>query len=74
MSQGDRVTDLKDRFPGHFHSLARANTQYGSKEIFTFCLFDLILYTPVNNFSVMSSWIEPVISKDQCVLLKDSVV
>ena len=38
-------------------------------------LFDLILYAPVNNFSVMSdgtSWVEPVLSKDKCVLLKDT--
>ena len=38
------------------------------------CLFDLNLYVPVNNFSVMSglsSWVEPVLSKDECVLLKD---
>ena len=31
--------------------------------------FDLILYVPVNNFSVIS---EPVLSKDKCVLLKDT--
>ena len=40
-----------------------------------FCLFDLIPYVPVNNFSVMSdgsSWVEPVLSKDQCVLLKNT--
>ena len=39
------------------------------------CLFDLILYTPVNNFSVMwdgSFWVEPVLSKNKCVLLKDT--
>ena len=31
------------------------------------CLFNLILYVPVNIFSVMldrSSWVEPVLSKD----------
>ena len=31
------------------------------------CLFDLILYIQVNNFSVMldgSSWVEPILSKD----------
>ena len=36
-------------------------------------LFDLILYIPVNNYSVMSgrsSWVEPVLSKDKFVLLK----
>ena len=40
-----------------------------------FSLFDLILYIPVNNFSVMSgqpSWVEPVLSKDKCFLLKDT--
>ena len=34
----------------------------------------LILYVPVNNFSVMSdgsSWVEPVLSQDKCLLLKD---
>ena len=43
--------------------------------LFIFCLFDLILYVPVNNFSVMSdrsSWVEPVLSKDKCVLLKET--
>ena len=40
------------------------------------CLFDLILYVPVNNFSAMSggsSWVKPVLSKDKCVLLKDTM-
>ena len=40
-------------------------------------LFDLILYVPVNNFSVMwdgSSWVEPVLGKDKCVLLKVTTV
>ena len=39
-------------------------------------LFDLILYDPVNNFSVMSGrvfWVEPVLNKDKCVLLKDTM-
>ena len=36
----------------------------------------LILYVTVKYFSVMSgraSWVEPVLSKDQCVLLKDTM-
>ena len=33
------------------------------------CLFDLILYIPVNKFSVMSG---QVLSKDKNVLLKDT--
>ena len=39
-----------------------------------FLLFDLILYVPVNSFSVMLGWvcIEPVLSKDKRVLLKDT--
>ena len=41
-----------------------------------FILFDLILYVPVNNLSVIcgdrSSWVKPVLSKDKCVLLKDT--
>ena len=37
------------------------------KSVKSFCLFDLILYIPVNNFSVMSGrvlLVEPVLSKD----------
>ena len=38
-----------------------------------FRLFDLIPYVPVNNLSGDgSSWVEPVLSKDKCVLLKDT--
>ena len=39
-----------------------------------FCLFDLILYVPSTSFQLNrdgSSWVEPVLSKDKCVLLKD---
>ena len=39
-----------------------------------FCLFDLILYVPSTIFQLNrdgSSWVEPVLSKDKCVLLKD---
>ena len=46
----------------------------GLQRVFV-CLFDLILYIPVNNFSVLcrdgSSRVEPVLSKVKCVLLKD---
>ena len=38
------------------------------------CLFDLILYVPSTIFQLYrdgSSWVEPVLSKDKCVLLKD---
>ena len=41
---------------------------------FFVCLFDLILYVPSTIFQlyrVGSSWVEPVLSKDKCVLLKD---
>ena len=37
-------------------------------------LFDLILYVPSTIFQLNrdgSSWVEPVLSKDKCVLLKD---
>ena len=37
-------------------------------------LFDLILYVPSTIFKLIrggSSWVEPVLSKDKCVLLKD---
>ena len=39
-----------------------------------FCLFDLILYVPSTIFQLNrdgSSWVEPVLRKDKCVLLKD---
>ena len=38
------------------------------------CLFDLILYVPSTIFQLNkdgSSWVEPVLSQDKCVLLKD---
>ena len=47
-----------------------------SENLVFICLFDLILFVPVNNFSVTSgwsSWVEPVLSKDKCVLLKDTM-
>ena len=39
------------------------------------CLIDFILYVPVNIFQLNrdgSSWAEPVLNKDKCVLLKDT--
>ena len=42
--------------------------------IFFVCLFDLILYVPSTIFQLNrdgSSWVEPVLSYDKCVLLKD---
>ena len=39
-----------------------------------FVLFDLILYVPSTIFQLNrdgSSWVEPVLSYDECVLLKD---
>ena len=44
------------------------------KESFFVCLFDLILYAPSTIFQLnrdWSSWDEPVLSLDKCVLLKD---
>ena len=41
---------------------------------FDVCLFDLILYIPSTIFQLNrdgSSWVEPVLSYDECVLLKD---
>ena len=35
-----------------------------------FCLFDLILYVPSTIFQ-LNIWVEPVLSWDKCVLLKD---
>ena len=40
---------------------------------FVFCLFDLILYVPSTIYQLIrdgSSWVDPVLSKDKCVLLK----
>ena len=40
----------------------------------THSLFDLILYVPSTIFQLnsdVSSWVEPVLSQDKCVLLKD---
>ena len=39
------------------------------------CLFDLILYVPSTIFQLNRdgiSWVEPVLSLDKCVLLKDN--
>ena len=45
------------------------------KELKSFvCLFDLILYVPSTIFQLNrdgSSWVEPVLRYDKCVLLKD---
>ena len=41
---------------------------------FNVCLFDLILYVPSTIFQLNrdgSSWVEPVLIYDKCVLLKD---
>ena len=43
-------------------------------QIICFCMFDLILYLPSTIFQLnrdRSSWVEPVLSYDKCVLLKD---
>ena len=45
-----------------------------SKSIEVVCLFDLILYVPSTIFQLNrdgSSWVEPVLSQEKCVLLKD---
>ena len=42
--------------------------------LFVVCLFDLILNVPSTIFQLNrdgSSWVEPVLSLDKCVLLKD---
>ena len=46
---------------------------YSLNELFV-CLVGLILYVPSTIFQLnrdVSSWVEPVLSKDKCVLLKD---
>ena len=50
------------------------NTMDSSTIFVLFCLFDLILYIPSTIFQLYrdgSSWVEPVLSYDKCVLLKD---
>ena len=50
-----------------------ARCAYDVESVFI-CLFDLILYVPSTIFQINrdgSSWVEPVLSKDKCVLLKD---
>ena len=46
----------------------------GTNQTSFVCLFDLILYVPSTIFQLnrdRSSWVEPVLSWDKCVLLKD---
>ena len=56
------------RFSSIFESTVRL-----AERLFV-CLFDLILYVPSTIFQLNrdgSSWVEPVLSYDKCVLLKD---
>ena len=49
-------------------------SKHGFIHVCFFCLFDLILYVQSTIFQVNtdgSSWVEPVLSYDKCVLLKD---
>ena len=49
-------------------------TTYYALHMSFVCLFDLILYVPSSIFQLNrdgSSWVEPVLSYDKCVLLKD---
>ena len=48
--------------------------QLKSMESVLFVLFDLILYVPSTIFQLNRdgpSWVEPVLSYDKCILLKD---
>ena len=56
------------RFSSIFESTVRL-----AERLFV-CLFDLILYVPSTIFQLSrdgSSWVEPVLSYDKCVLIKD---
>ena len=47
---------------------------YPRNQVITFVLFEFILYVPSTIFQLHrdgSSWVEPVLSYDKCVLLKD---
>ena len=70
--------------PTHTHAPSTAVYMSKQYQIYRFShfstktyvvLFDLIIYITVNNFQLSwdgSSWVEPVLSKDKCVLLKDN--
>ena len=58
----------------HEKSCPLGHLSYCGTSLAAFCLFDLILYVPSTIFQLNrdgSSWVEPVLSQDQCVLLKD---
>ena len=85
MKAGVNIAHLTDGSYVTFHNLTQVRQRVYTMETIAsdmshdmrfltmFFLF-LILLRPLNNLSVMrdgSSWVEPVLSQDQCVLLKD---
>ena len=71
--------DLTVNFVGELTSLESLKDLCFFRELYVsplalVCLFDLILYVPSTIFQLNrdgSSWVEPVLSQDKCVLLKD---
>ena len=56
------------------HQLRWTTRSYNLRNKLIFCLFNLILYVPSTIFQLnrdRSSWVEPILSYDKCVLLKD---
>ena len=58
----------------HFHNIH--SHKFEMQKDYILCLFDLILNVPSKIFQLNrdgSSWVEPVLSYDKCVLLKDHI-
>ena len=76
-----KYTCIKYTFPGLVHIFVYSDSHLSLNQLYVLqnvclfvCLFDLILYVPSTIFQLNrdgSSWVEPVLSYDKCVLLKD---
>ena len=61
-------------FQKYFHEQYQSVKRFGSRSCLFVCLFELILYVRSTMFQLNrdgSSWVEPVLSSEKCVLLKD---
>ena len=70
--------DLQEHLPGRLVScpgMRYVHINLLTSIVVFVCLFDLIIYVPSTIFQLNrdgSSWVEPVLSWDKCVLLKDN--
>ena len=67
------MTAADDKFCNIFPNFEKNKVWYFHALVV--CLFAFILDIPVNNFQLCpggSSWVEPELSKDKCVLFKES--